>query len=221
MAIILDLFGNLWQLLAVLVGAISVGALLFAALQFITAQGDPQKIATARMSIIGSVLGLIVVGLAFVVPGLISDEVVEEAAGISIVDQAAGSCDRILQSQLVTQTAASTADRMNAVIRRIQLRGGDCANDVWAPVVGEAKAAAGNGTGGIGCITADVLGGIAIPSTIREGATATIRKKPGRDANGNIAVHFDQAKRPGDNAVCWLYNASVGSWLTSQTDGDS
>ena len=123
MAIILDLFGSLWTILAALVGAISVGALLFAALQFITAQGDPQKIATARMSIIGSVLGLIVVGLAFVVPGLISDEVVEEAAGISIVDQAAGSCDRILQSQLVTQTAASNAERMRAVVRRIQLRG--------------------------------------------------------------------------------------------------
>ena len=55
-----------------------------------------------------------------------------------------------------------------------------------------------------GCGKAKPIDGITVPATIRGGDKDTVRDKPGRDANGNIIVHFASDLRPGDNAVCWL-----------------
>lgn len=233
MDIILGMFSNLWGLLAGFGFVVAVGCGIWSGVQFMLAQGDPQKVAQARMGFVGVVVGLLMIGAAFLVPQVIRDEVVNENIPGNI-QTGTSSCDRTLQTQLRFQTAASTAERMRAVVRRIQLDGGDCASDVWNPVIvdlhtDEDEVAAGDdivsgnvtvqATDAAGCGKSTSVDGINVPATIQGGATAnSIRDKPGRDANGNIVVHFANAARPGDNAVCWLYVASVGSWLSNDSN---
>ena len=222
MDVILGMFGNLWGLLAGFGFVVAVGCGIWSGVQFMLAQGDPQKVAQARMGFVGVVVGLLMIGAAFVVPQVIQDEVIDDNIPVEIA-RGANSCDSTLQTQLRFQTQASNADRMNAVIRRIQLSGGDCANDVWAPeVVGKTGALLNDAnakktrstaqyTGG--CTEATSLEGIAVPSTITGGTASSARDTSGRDSNGNIMVHFKAGAFPGNNAVCWLYNASVSAWL--------
>lgn len=198
------------------------------------AQGVPQKVAQARMGFVGVVVGLLMIGAAFIVPQVIQDEVVEENIPGNI-QVGSSSCDRTLQTQLKFQTAASTAQRMRSVVRQILLRGGDCASDIWNPIIVNLKdngedasvvAAEGDigvtdGTDDAGCAKLKTIDGVAVPATISSSKPEadTIRNAPGRDANGNIAVHFANKARPGDNAVCWLYVDSLDTWLSSDNNG--
>ena len=235
---ILGMFGNLWGLLAGFGFVCAVGCGIWSGVQFMLAQGDPQKVAQARMGFVGVVVGLLMVGAAFVIPQVIQDEVIEDNLPVNVDVGLSSNCDRTLQSQLRFQAQASNAQRMREVVRRIQLRGGDCANDVWNPIIVNVKSVASTGgdktneTAGLGvtvaasddagCAKATSLGGVKVPSTIQDDVPDdSIRHKPGRDANGNIAVHFLHKHRPGDNAVCWLYVDSVGSWLSgTKNDAD-
>ena len=236
MDVILGMFGNLWGLLAGFGFVVAVGCGIWSGVQFMLAQGDPQKVAQARMGFVGVVVGLLMVGAAFVIPQVIQDEVIDDNLPVDIQTRLSANCDNTLQSQLRFQAQASNAQRMREVVRRIQLRGGECANDVWNPIIvntkaGKAEPAAQLGANGTlavttseaaGCGDAKSIGGIAVPSTMRKGGTVTekdeVRANPGRDANGNIIVHFASDLRPGDNAVCWLYVDSVGSWLSASAD---
>ena len=238
MDVILGMFSNLWGLLAGFGFVVAVGCGIWSGVQFMLAQGDPQKVAQARMGFVGVVVGLLMIGTAFIVPQVIQDEVVEENIPRNI-PSASNSCDRTLQTQLKFQTAASTAERMRAVVRSIQLRGGDCASDVWNPLIydlkdnGEHVNVSSNtvvsgveltGATPAGCGKAETIDGIAVPSTMRVGGAVantkdTVRNKPGRDANGNIIVHFVSTARPCDNAVCWLYVDSLDTWLSSDNNG--
>ena len=228
MEVILGMFGNLWGLLAGFGFVVAVGCGIWSGVQFMLAQGDPQKVAQARMGFVGVVVGLLMIGAAFLVPQVIRDEVVDGNIPLDIAT-VSSSCDRTLQTQLRFQTAASTAERMRAVVRRIQLEGGDCANDVWNPVILNVKndenTADVTGTetvagvevksaDTVGCGKATSIDGINVPATIQGGTAKTVRDQPGRDANGNIVVHFHSGHRPGDNAVCWLYVDSLGTWLS-------
>lgn len=230
MDVILGMFGNLWGLLAGFGFVVAVGCGIWSGVQFMLAQGDPQKVAQARMGFVGVVVGLLMVGAAFVVPQVIQDEVVQDNIP-GTIPTGSNSCDRQLQTQLRFQTQASTAQRMREVVRVIQLRDGDCASDVWNPLVldvqptDELTAVKDETVNGVavkaadkvGCAKSDSVGGISVPSTIAGGTTAgTMRDSPGRDANGNIAVHFHHSYRPGDNAICWLYIGSVGEWVINQ-----
>lgn len=64
------------------------------------------------------------IGAAFVGPRDIQDEVVEDNLPVKIDAGLSDDCDTTLRSQLRFQTDASTAERMRAVLRRIQLGGG-------------------------------------------------------------------------------------------------
>ena len=63
------IFGNVGILVAALAGGISLVMFGFAGIQYMTAQGDPQGMSRAKMSVIGAVVGLAIAGLAFVMPG--------------------------------------------------------------------------------------------------------------------------------------------------------
>ena len=234
MDVILGMFGNLCGLLAGFGFVVAVGCGIWSGVQFMLAQGDPQKVAQARMGFVGVVVGLLMVGAAFVVPQVIQDEVVDRNIPIDI-PTGSNSCDSTLQTQLKFQTAASTAERMRAVVRQIQLRGGDCASDIWNPIILDTDETSDSastpqlvGPSGTllkvadreaGCGKAKAVDGITVPATIRGGTTAdSVRDNPGRDANGNIVVHFANAARPGDNAVCWLYVDALDTWLSSDTN---
>lgn len=54
-----------------IVGAFAVIVIVLAGFTFVTAGGDPAKITKARMAILYSVIGLIVVMFAFVITGFI------------------------------------------------------------------------------------------------------------------------------------------------------
>ena len=59
------IFNNVGILVAALAGGISLVMFGFAGIQYMTAQGDPQGMSKAKMSVIGAVVGLAIAGLAF------------------------------------------------------------------------------------------------------------------------------------------------------------
>ena len=198
-------------LIAVLGGAISTIFFAWAGIQWMMAAGDPQKISQARMSLIGAAVGLIIVGAAFIVPEVISERIIEPAGGTAGL-----SCDRVLKNQFVFQRAASTAERMNAVIKQIQAQRAECASDIWGPIVWEATPdfqAAGcipDDAGEFATIgDTDVPRGLEIPGDNLEGAVSLVSR---RDADNNIIVHWDFADRPTDSARCWLYVDRLKTW---------
>ena len=78
------IFNNVGILVAALAGGISLVMFGFAGIQYMTAQGDPQGMSKAKMSVIGAVVGLAIAGLAFVMPGIISRLIVEPAGGQNV-----------------------------------------------------------------------------------------------------------------------------------------
>ena len=82
------IFNNVGLLVAALAGGISLIMFGFAGIQYMTAQGDPQGMSRAKMSVIGAVVGLAIAGLAFVMPGVISRLIIEPAGGQRIVSDA-------------------------------------------------------------------------------------------------------------------------------------
>ena len=134
------IFSNVGLLIAALAGGISLVMFGFAGIQYMTAQGDPQGMSRAKMSVIGAVVGLAIAGLAFVMPGVISRLVIEPAGGQRIVSDARSNCDELLRNQLVFQRGASTAGRMNEVIRQIQAQRDECVSEIWNPQVVDSTA---------------------------------------------------------------------------------
>ena len=123
-----------------------------------------------------------------------------------------GDCGRTLRSVLVIQRGVSTADRVNSMIRQIQLQQrNDCSAERWEPVVSSAPL----GSDG-GCITREGdgnfgrVGSTNIPAEI--GKTA-LNSDDGfaRDPDGNMLVLFDEAGTV-DHGRCWLYLAVADIW---------
>ena len=56
------IFNNVGMLVAALAGGISLVMFGFAGIQYMTAQGDPQGMSKAKMSVIGAVVGLAIAG---------------------------------------------------------------------------------------------------------------------------------------------------------------
>ena len=128
------IFNNVGILVAALAGGISLVMFGFAGIQYMTAQGDPQGMSKAKMSVIGAVVGLAIAGLAFVMPGIISRLIVEPAGGQNVAGDSVGAnCDQLLKNQLVFQRGASTAGRMGEVIRQIQATRDNCVSEMWDP----------------------------------------------------------------------------------------
>ena len=90
------LMENVARLLAVLGGGISAIAFCYAGILWMTASGDPQKMGQARTAIFGAVGGLVIVGIAFMAPRIISEFVIEPAGGQVMAGDAGVSCDALL-----------------------------------------------------------------------------------------------------------------------------
>ena len=98
------IFNNVGLLVAGLAGDISLVMFGFAGIQYMTAQGDPQGMSKAKMSVIGAVVGLAIAGLASEMPGIISRLIVEPAGGANVAGDSVGeNCDKLLKDQLVFQ----------------------------------------------------------------------------------------------------------------------
>ena len=213
------IFNNVGMLVAALAGGISLVMFGFAGIQYMTAQGDPQGMSKAKMSVIGAVVGLAIAGLAFVMPGIISRLIVEPAGGQNVAGDSVGdNCDKLLQNQLVFQRGASTAGRMNEVIRQIQAQRDNCVSELWNPKVGDDA-----DTNVTGYYTTwpsyqddprAKIGDLTLPRTLFTGfqPADVLRRTSGRDSDNNIFVMWVDGNEPADASQCWMYVSRLNSW---------
>ena len=106
-----SIFNNVARLVAIVGGGISTVALCYAGIMWMTASGDPQKMGQARMALMGAIGGLVIVGIAFIVPRIVSQAIIEPVGGVALGGEAGADCDQVLKNQLVFQRGASTADQ--------------------------------------------------------------------------------------------------------------
>ncbi len=228
---ITTIFGSLSRLLAIVGGGISTVAVCYAGILWMTSSGDPQNMSKARMALMGAVGGLIIVGIAFIVPRIIGETVVEPVGGNIGGTEAGQNCDDILQNQFVFQRNASTVEALNAVISVIQnQRVEQCSVDVWKPKVVKAAAASGSDPvqgcyAAAGATTYSSIGTQDVPSGLHEDndPTSSTNSTPknqnprydsGRDRDNNIIIHWSSKaeEKPTDNSKCWMYVSRLSTW---------
>ena len=215
---IMTVFNRFGVLVAVAGGGISLIMFGFAGVQYMTAQGDPQAMGRAKSAFIGALMGSAIVGLAFIIPGIISRVVIEPSGGTGLTVETGSNCDALLQNQLKFQRAASTDVRMNEVTRQLQSQNASCVTELWNPKVDNTSGAVGTGK----CFTdkakseAGVVGNTLAPAGLRTGndIDKAVRIASGRDSDNNIIVYWsaDADKKPTDGAVCWLYVSRLNTW---------
>ena len=219
---IAGIFNSIGLVLTAILGGFGVISLSVAALLYMNAHGDPQQVNKAKTAAIGAIIGLIMGGMAWVLPGIISRAIVEPSGGQSLT--ASGSvqgCDRIFKSQLVSQRQVNTAARMNELISTIQNTRDECRPDTWNPQVEDLAADMNQTTktnfSAQECITEGTpafvvkktsspvypaklqsasVGGLGVPIGLRvEGKQDTVPvHKSGRDRDNNILVYFYDRK---------------------------
>ena len=216
METIISVIGNVARVVALLGGVLSAVFIAYAGIQWMTATGDPQRMSPARMSLIGAVIGLVIVGVAFLVPGVISEMVIEPSGGIAVEVEYSTDCDAILKRQLVTHRTASRYNHMNYLIDRIQADRDECGSGLWDPEVGEevtphtiaGSCFVGSDSTAEGDLKVD---GVAVPSSLW---ISVSQSKTGRDSENNILVLFKVGNLPSDSSVCWLYSSSLDVWVS-------
>ena len=205
--------------------ALSVIYVVYSGYLFMSSQGDPQRMAQARTSIIGVAIGLVLIGGAFIIPTTISRYVIEPAGGVRVEPRAGADCDGVLKDQLVVQRTASTPERMQFLISQIQGRRDECSLDVWNPVVRHRDGY----PNGCGFEDSDhqTVGEVPAPDGLK--VSASVRSTSSRDADNNIIVYWvhpgdttaPKTGLPSDGAVCWLHVAAFGAWTENYCEGGS
>ena len=89
----------------------------------------------ATNALFGAIGGMIIVGVAFMVPRLISETVIEPSGGASLGGSSVTSCDQVFKNQLVRNQAAGSGARMNQIKVQVQQRQQECAAEVWDPLI--------------------------------------------------------------------------------------
>ena len=222
----MTLFNRVGVFVAIIGGGVSLVMFAFAGIQYMTASGDPQAMGRAKMALIGAIGGSVVVGLAFIVPGVISRVIIEPSGGQAIEVEVGDDCDQLLRNQLVLTRGASTAGRMDDVIRTIQNQRSACAPELWAPDVDDTTK--GEGVAGTNCFgvtttpdSADsgpraTVGNTLVPAGLRAGndINGKVRATSGRDSDNDIIVFWSSTagSRPTDNALCWLFVRRLNAW---------
>ena len=204
---ILYLFGGVANFVAALGGALAAIFIGWAGIQWMMASGDPQKMGQARMSVIGTIVGLVLVGGSFIIPDAINERILRPA-GTNLETSGPGlDCDRSLKNTLVRNRWASSPDRMMIVVRGIQARVPECNPNLWDPDIPELAA-------GAGCSSVGVtrIGSSDVPKGLEKPGSNEVRAWSGRDDDNNILVKFSSSKRPADSASCWLYVSRLKIW---------
>ena len=216
-----SIFNNVARLVAIVGGGISTVALCYAGIMWMTASGDPQKMGQARMALMGAIGGLVIVGIAFIVPRIVSQAVIEPVGGVALGGEAGADCDQVLKNQFVFQRGASTLSNMNVVISQIQAQRDECTSETWDPEVNDAGRLP-DGTVS-GCFpdedgatgdTAEV-GDTEVPRSLKNknDEDEAVRATSGRDSDNNIIVYWGNGeKRPTDASACWLYVSRLRIW---------
>ena len=216
---ILTVVNGIAWLMGALGAAVAVFYVAHSGYLFITAQGDPQRMAQARSGLIGVAVGLAVIGRAFIIPGTVSRFVIEPAGGVPVEPRAGFDCDGLLKEQLVFQRIADTPKRMQFLVSRIQSQRSECAAEFWSPVV---KVDPGLPPD---CLSVDKVGGVLVPDGLMDGAS--VKNIAFRDGENNIIVYWtvptdssaEATGLPSDSAVCWLYVSDFSAWSESYYRG--
>ena len=118
-------------------------------------------------------------------------------------------CDRLLRDQLIFQRGASTAGRMNEVVRQIQAQRAVCVSELWDPLVVDRPLP------DAGCVLERLE-----PNFPPEyDLFPEIGAASSRDSENNIFVYWHPTEmklRPGDGAICWVYVALINAWYVAR-----
>ena len=207
-----SVINNFARLILYAGGGVFTIAVCVAGFFYMTAFGDPQKQNIARGALVGSFVGVCIMGVAFLAPKIMSQFVLEPA-GLEGVDQSAGntSCDRTLRSGLIVRRGVGNSKQVNQIIKAIQAqRAADCNAEVWSPGSSPGFIAAG------ACVPLLVLvqcscqryrrrDGSAYLASVAASRIASTAGGFARDAAGNILRRL-----PTDGSQCWLY--AVNYW---------
>ena len=218
---ILALVENAARFVAILGGALAAVFVAYTGILWMTSAGDPQKVSQARGALIGVLAGLILVGMAFLVPGIISETIIEPSGGSRVESlYMNSSCDQHLRRHLVATRAAGNAEQVETIIDAVQARYGECGQDIWDPrpmaasefgVEDAAEDCAGTPTTRAGV----AMGGIPVPALLVEamvGSRYRVVSDTMRDPFNNILVIWDPEQAPSDSAICWIFYSRFGSW---------
>ena len=215
---ILTMVDGVGRFLAAIGIASSVIFFAYAGILFMTAGGDPNKQAQARGAFMGVVVGLTILGMSFVIPGVVSEIVIVPSGGVGVQGGVAlNDCDGLLRRQLAVQRGANTHYRMNLVVQEVRGRHEACRGDFWdveitksregSKVCGQA-AKQGRPVATIGAL--QFPPGLLQPEALglRQAVTGT-----SRDGGNNILVYFGKpTARPWDGSRCWVYFARFDTW---------
>ena len=205
---ILFLFGGVANLIAVVGGSVAAIFIGWAGIQWMMAAGEPQKISQARMSLIGSVVGLVIIGASFIIPDAINERILRPSGVSSVVTSAGVNCDGALKNNLISARWAGTGDRMQTVVKAIQSQTEGCSSDIWNPDI---SSELGGGCSGSPQGTDPSIGSSSIPKGLMlPGTMNRVRQSSGRDSDNNIYVSFNNP--PSDGAKCWLYLSRLKIW---------
>ncbi len=215
---ILSVVGGIAHLVAILGGLISAVFIAWAGIQWMTAAGDPQRMSQARLSLIGTVIGLIIVGVAFLIPLVVSEMVIEPAGGIPVRLDSGFDCDGLLKRQLVSRTTASDPQRMQWLVQRIQAQREQCAPEFWSPQVITVN----TGDYPNNCFDTSAspwtVGGLSVPPGLIRPSDKKPRFLSARDARNNIVIYWNEVGGrglPSDGSYCWLYVSAFNAWRES------
>ena len=213
-----DTINNITLIVISIAAGLSIVMFGYAGIQYMTSQGDPNAMGRAKMSVIMSVIGLIIAGMAFLIPAVIGRTVVEPMGGRLLVKSTSVHCDQYLKLGLISNPVAHNPDTIQALISSLQATKEDCDPQIWNPVVHTGPTVAGQCFSGPQLAEEKFirLGGVHVPQGLDE-SNDTVRKFSGRSSEGDIIVYWhisDASQRPSDNAMCWLYSARVREWVT-------
>ena len=228
-----SVINNFARLILYAGGGVFTIAVCVAGFFYMTAFGDPQKQNIARGALVGSFVGVCIMGVAFLAPKIMSQFVLEPA-GLEGVDQSAGntSCDRTLRSALIVRRGVGNAKQVNQIIRAVQAqRAADCNAEVWDPFAITNVGSLADADSGVvhgfttNSATACLLNAAApygavgvtdIPTTLGNVAFSRIDVKSyggfARGPGGDILVEFQTDHRPTDGSKCWMYVAQSNYW---------
>ena len=121
-----------------------------------------------------------------------------------------GDCDQLLRNQLVFQTGAINAERMQEVIRQIQIQRDDCTSDLWNPTVEDPTSRESET-----CLSlVDGIDPVHLPPGLLSPDGNGPRPTSGRDSFNNIIVYWSKnpAEKTHDRSKCWVYLSDLNTW---------
>ena len=111
---IITVVGGIARAVALFGGTLAAVFVAYAGILWMMAGGDPQKMAQARSALIGSVVGLVIVGISFLIPPTVSELVIESAGGVAIDSVNSFDCDGVKGGGKVGQWGVEGQDKCPA-----------------------------------------------------------------------------------------------------------